>query len=249
MPAHGARQHHPLQVAPARHKILNLVAVRYAGHILLDDRAVVQHLGDVVAGGADQLYAARMRCVVGPRSGDMRWWPLDSRSEGAGQVRFIAIGIWPHKSCCSSKWRKRNSALRARANSQLSERVPVSAAVPLVVRICVVCGRVCRILVFLLLVLRRISLAFCFLFSAIRPHNQPANPSTPAHQADRHSRLPALRPPPSRLAAATSPRGFQCPASSVPPPAPAAQPPPSPARTSVSPHPPRPECGAGDRSY
>ena len=43
----------------------HVVAVRHADHVLLDDRARVELLGDVVRGGADQLHAAVVRLVVG----------------------------------------------------------------------------------------------------------------------------------------------------------------------------------------
>ena len=70
MPADGAREHEALEIASAGNKIVNLIAVRDAGHVLLDDGAVVEDLGDVVAGGADEFDAARVSCVVGFGSGE-----------------------------------------------------------------------------------------------------------------------------------------------------------------------------------
>ena len=50
---------------PFCNQIVERIAVGDADHVLLDDRAIVEHLGDVVAGGADQLHAAGERLVVG----------------------------------------------------------------------------------------------------------------------------------------------------------------------------------------
>ena len=72
MPAHRPRKHNALQVTAPRHQILHLVAMRNPRHILLDDRPLVEHLGHVVAGRANQLYAARVRRVVGFGSGKSR---------------------------------------------------------------------------------------------------------------------------------------------------------------------------------
>ncbi len=58
MPAHGARQHQPLEVASPRNQIFDLIAVRDARHVLLDDRPVVENFGDIVARRSDQLHAA-----------------------------------------------------------------------------------------------------------------------------------------------------------------------------------------------
>src|ERR1035438_7253691 len=65
MPPHRTRENDTLEVAPARDQVFHLVAVRDPGHILLDNRAIVQDLGDVVTGGANQLYASGMGCVIG----------------------------------------------------------------------------------------------------------------------------------------------------------------------------------------
>ena len=46
--------------------------MRDAGHILLDDGAVVEKIGDIVAGGPDQLYPPRVRRVVGLGPGKCR---------------------------------------------------------------------------------------------------------------------------------------------------------------------------------
>jgi len=70
MPAHGARKCNALQIAPPGDEILNLVAVRDARHVLLDDGAVVQRIRYVVTRRADQLHPARMHRVIGPRPGE-----------------------------------------------------------------------------------------------------------------------------------------------------------------------------------
>ena len=63
MPLHGAGQGDALEVAALGEQVLDVVAVGDAGDVLLDDGAVVQDFGDVVAGGADELDAAR-ECVM-----------------------------------------------------------------------------------------------------------------------------------------------------------------------------------------
>ena len=68
VPAHGAGEDHALQVAAPGDEIFHLVAVGDARHVLLDDGAVVEHLGDVVAGGADELDAARVGRMIRPRA-------------------------------------------------------------------------------------------------------------------------------------------------------------------------------------
>jgi hypothetical protein len=65
MRSHGTREHNFLQVAPLADEILDRVTVRYADYVLLDDRAIVEDFGDVVAGGADQFHAAFERLVIG----------------------------------------------------------------------------------------------------------------------------------------------------------------------------------------
>src|SRR5262245_43117751 len=50
VPAHGAGQHHLLQVASLLHQVLELIAVRNPYHVLLDDRPLVQVFSSVVDG-------------------------------------------------------------------------------------------------------------------------------------------------------------------------------------------------------
>ena len=70
VPLHGAREHHALEVAALLDERGELVVLRDAGDVLLDDGAFVEGLGDVVAGGADEFDAAREGGVVGARAGE-----------------------------------------------------------------------------------------------------------------------------------------------------------------------------------
>ena len=72
MMAHGARQHAAFDVAALANQIFRRVAVADALDILVDDRALIERAGDVMRGGADQLDAALMRLVVGPRALEAR---------------------------------------------------------------------------------------------------------------------------------------------------------------------------------
>src|ERR1700688_589952 len=65
VPADGARQDDFFDVAALLNQIVDRVAVVDADHILFDDGAIVEHLSNVVGGGADQLDAALKRLVVG----------------------------------------------------------------------------------------------------------------------------------------------------------------------------------------
>src|SRR5450755_1026767 len=65
MPANSARQHDFFQIAALLDQIVDGVAMVDADDVLLDDGAVVEYLGNVVGGSADQLYAALERLVVG----------------------------------------------------------------------------------------------------------------------------------------------------------------------------------------
>jgi hypothetical protein len=72
VPRNGARQDHALQIPALPHQIFGLIPMGYARHVLLDDRPLVQFFGHVVAGGADQLYAAFPRRMIRPRAGEGR---------------------------------------------------------------------------------------------------------------------------------------------------------------------------------
>src|SRR6266446_3499731 len=68
MPHQRPRQYNPLEIAALLYKILYLITMRDADHILFDDGAVVKRFGDVVAGGADQFYTTMKCSMVGPRA-------------------------------------------------------------------------------------------------------------------------------------------------------------------------------------
>src|ERR1035441_9647075 len=69
VPLHSAREHHAFEVAALLDQAGQLIVLRDAGDVLLDDGAFVQRRGDVVAGGADQLYAAGESRVGRARAG------------------------------------------------------------------------------------------------------------------------------------------------------------------------------------
>ncbi len=58
MPADGAGENDFFEVAAFTDEVFDSIAVGDADHVLFDDGTVVEDFGDVVAGGADQLYAA-----------------------------------------------------------------------------------------------------------------------------------------------------------------------------------------------
>ena len=87
VPAHGAGEDNALQIAATGDQVFHLVPVGDAGHLLLDDGAVVEQVSDVMACGADQLNAARMGRVLGPGSGEggqKRMVHIDDRGGVAG---------------------------------------------------------------------------------------------------------------------------------------------------------------------
>lgn len=68
VPAYGAREHYPLQVAPFLDEILQLVTVRDAHDILFDDGSFVQFFGHIVAGSSNQLHASIKGSVIRTRT-------------------------------------------------------------------------------------------------------------------------------------------------------------------------------------
>ena len=68
MPFDCSGKHEALQISALRNQILHLISMGDASDILFDDRPIVQHFCHVVARSANQLYASRMRGMVGPRS-------------------------------------------------------------------------------------------------------------------------------------------------------------------------------------
>ncbi len=79
MPANSAGEDHFLEVAAFADEVFDGVAVRDADDILLDDGAVVEDFGDVVAGCADQLYSTLEGLMV------------RARSDEGGQERVVNV--------------------------------------------------------------------------------------------------------------------------------------------------------------
>ena len=76
---HRPRQDHPLDVRAEPGQVVDGVPMIDPHHVLLDDRAVVEFLGDVVRGRADQLHAALLARRYGAaptNAGRNEWWML-----------------------------------------------------------------------------------------------------------------------------------------------------------------------------
>lgn len=89
MPADSAGEDEALQVTALLNEVRELVVLRDAGDVLLDDGAFVEGLGDIVAGGADEFDATSEGGVVGTGSGE-------GREEGVVDVDD-ALGIGADK--------------------------------------------------------------------------------------------------------------------------------------------------------
>src|SRR4051812_47124004 len=72
MMAHGAGQHAAFDITALSREVFRRIAVANAFDVLVDDRALVEVAGDVMRGRADQLDAALMRLVIGPRALEAR---------------------------------------------------------------------------------------------------------------------------------------------------------------------------------
>ena len=72
VPADGAGEYDLFEVAAFADEVFDGVAVGYADYILLDDGTVVEDFGDVVAGRANQLYAALEGLMIWPRADERR---------------------------------------------------------------------------------------------------------------------------------------------------------------------------------
>src|SRR2546423_11824425 len=88
MPAYSAREDDLFQVPAFADEVFDGVAVRNPNNILLNDWPIVEHLGDVVTGGANQLHTALECLMVRPRADKCRkkrvlnvdnplWKPVD----------------------------------------------------------------------------------------------------------------------------------------------------------------------------
>ena len=66
VPAESAGENNALKIAALGDQVFHLVAMGDPGYVLLDDGAVIESLGDVMAGGSDELDAPGVGCVVRP---------------------------------------------------------------------------------------------------------------------------------------------------------------------------------------
>jgi hypothetical protein len=96
-----ARQHRTLDVGAEADQVGGGVPVVHADNVLLDDRALIQVLGDVVSGGADQLDATILRLLEragADEGGQERVVDVD---QGASRVAEERPGRWN-----SVRWKK-----------------------------------------------------------------------------------------------------------------------------------------------
>src|SRR6185312_7180718 len=68
VPAHRARKHNLLQIAPFLYEIVHGVAMGNSDNVLLNDWPIVEHLRHVVARSANQLDAAHKCLMIRLRS-------------------------------------------------------------------------------------------------------------------------------------------------------------------------------------
>ena len=90
MPADGAGEDHAFEIAPPGDEVFDLVAMRDADYVLLDDGAVVEQIRNVVAGSADELDAARVRCMVGLGAGERGQKRVVHVDDGHGVMAYEA---------------------------------------------------------------------------------------------------------------------------------------------------------------
>ncbi len=79
MQRHRPREHQSLDVAPHTLEVGGALTMVDANDVLVDDRAIVELLGDVVGRRPDQLDAALARPPVGSapaNAGKNEWWML-----------------------------------------------------------------------------------------------------------------------------------------------------------------------------
>src|SRR6266576_874496 len=72
MPAHAAREYDLFQVAPLLDQVFHGIAVGDSYDVLLNDGAIVEYFGNIVAGGSDQFHPALERLVIGLRADECR---------------------------------------------------------------------------------------------------------------------------------------------------------------------------------
>src|SRR2546423_11916498 len=72
VPAHSAREYDFFEIAALLNEVLDRIAMRNAHHILLDDGAIIEYFGHVMAGGANQFHSAREGLVIWLRAHECR---------------------------------------------------------------------------------------------------------------------------------------------------------------------------------
>src|SRR5690606_20418253 len=96
MIAHGASEYTPFNIAPLAYQTLRRIKMAYTLHILLNDRALIEIAGDVVGGGADQLYATIERLMVGLCALEARQERVVDVDAPAEEIRRQFIGEHLH---------------------------------------------------------------------------------------------------------------------------------------------------------
>jgi O-acetylserine/cysteine efflux transporter len=96
VPADRPGQGDALGVPADGHQLGRAVRVVDPGHLLLDDRPLVQVSGDVVRGGADQLDPARVRLVIRPRAFEAGQEGVVDVDDPPGQLPAERVGQHLH---------------------------------------------------------------------------------------------------------------------------------------------------------
>jgi hypothetical protein len=65
MPLQRAGEHRTFDIAPCGGAVFGAQGMGHTGNVLLNDRILVQLLGNVMGGGADEFDAAIMRLLIG----------------------------------------------------------------------------------------------------------------------------------------------------------------------------------------
>ena len=94
MQRHRPREHKSLDVAPHALEVASALAMIDANDVLVDDRSVVELLGDVVGRRPDQLDAplARPPVAIGPGdAGRNEWWMLIAGSPTRARKSPLSI--------------------------------------------------------------------------------------------------------------------------------------------------------------
>jgi hypothetical protein len=65
MPSHSSGEDYFLEITALSNQVFHSVAMGNSDHILFDDWAVVENLGDVVAGRSNEFHAPLKRLMIG----------------------------------------------------------------------------------------------------------------------------------------------------------------------------------------